>query len=196
MLRSKLRFRKSVSSWSSWPAGHDPVVALGLRGLDEVVEGVDAAVLVHPQQEGVLGHAGDGLEGQGVDAEVGLAHRRGVEAVERHHDRVIGVQTTRVLEVDERLGPGPAGLVDRHEGLGGELVLLDDALHQARHLVGATALAGHDDEVDGLLGLPRLCVLGRGEGARGQGERAHHRGDRGTSHCAHVLILFFGLAAR
>ena len=58
------------------------------------------------------------------------------------------------LDVEEALGAGAAGLVDHHERLLHEIVLLDDALNHAGHLIGAAAGAGRNDELDRLGGLP------------------------------------------
>ncbi len=64
------------------------------------------------------------------------------------------VVTLLALQIDERLGARAARLVDGRDGYRRHVVLRDDALHQAHGLVGAAALAGHHDELDGLLGLP------------------------------------------
>ena len=59
--------------------------------------------------------------------------------------------------------PAPPDLLTTIERLLHQVVLGDDALDEARHLVGAAAGAGGNDELDGLGGLPR--------GERGRGGR-------------------------
>ena len=49
-------------------------------------------------------------------------------------------------------GAGAAGLVDDDERLRHQVVLLDDALDHARHLIGAAAGAGRNDELDRSVG--------------------------------------------
>ena len=56
---------------------------------------------------------------------------------------------------EEALGARAAGLVDDDERPRRQLVLLGDAGDQARHLIGAAAGAGGNDELDRLGRLPR-----------------------------------------
>ena len=58
----------------------------------------------------------------------------------------------RALDVEEALAAGAAGLVDHHHRLLHQIVLGDDALDGARHLVGAAAGAGRHDDLDGRVG--------------------------------------------
>jgi hypothetical protein len=60
-----------------------------------------------------------------------------------------------LLDGEEALGAGAARLVDDDQRLLHQLVLDDDALHQAGHLVGAAAGAGRNHELDRLGRLPR-----------------------------------------
>ncbi len=68
---------------------------------------------------------------------------------------------------------GTTGLIDRDKRLRCELVLLNDALHQTRHLVGAAALTGHDDEVDRLLRLPGVANAGESHCGQRSDYRRH-----------------------
>ena len=67
----------------------------------------------------------------------------------------------RALDVEEALAAGAAGLVDHHHRLLHQAVLGDDALHGARHLVGAAAGTGGHDDLDRAGRLPRR--VGGGE---------------------------------
>src|SRR5262249_51788810 len=60
----------------------------------------------------------------------------------------------RTLCVEEALAAGAARLVQDDERLIHEIVLLDDALQRARHLVGAAARARRHDEFNRLGRLP------------------------------------------
>ena len=62
----------------------------------------------------------------------------------------------RLLDLEEAFGAGAAALVDGDHRLLHQVVLGDHALDEARHLVGAAAGAGGDDELHGLGGLPGL----------------------------------------
>jgi hypothetical protein len=109
-------FTAPGSPWRSW------------RGL-----GVD------PQHEVVERHHGHRRHVAPVEGNAGR-HRRGEQVGQRDDDLVriaLGA-----LDVEEALGAGAAGLVDDDQRLLHQLVLDDDALHQARHLVGAATGAG------------------------------------------------------
>src|SRR6185312_1324397 len=80
-------------------------------------------------------------------------HRRR-EQVRQRDDDLVGI-ALRALHVEEAFGAGAAGLVDDDHRLLHQVVLGDDALQEARHLVGAASGAGRDDERDRLGGLPR-----------------------------------------
>src|SRR5919106_3835005 len=58
------------------------------------------------------------------------------------------------LDVEEAFSAGAPGLVDHANRLAHRVVLLDDALNHARHLVGPAARACGDDELDRLRGFP------------------------------------------
>jgi hypothetical protein len=55
----------------------------------------------------------------------------------------------RCLEVEEAFAAGAARLVDDDHRLLHQTVLGDDALDRPRHLIGAAAGAGRNDELDG-----------------------------------------------
>src|SRR3546814_11449983 len=56
----------------------------------------------------------------------------------------------RVLDVEEAFAARAAALVDNHQRLVHELVLLHDALDHACHLVGTDNGTGRNDELDSL----------------------------------------------
>src|SRR3546814_15382550 len=60
----------------------------------------------------------------------------------------------RVLDVEEAFAARAAALVDNHQRLVHELVLLHDALDHAGHLVGTATGTGRNDELDSLRRLP------------------------------------------
>jgi hypothetical protein len=79
---------------------------------------------------------------------------RGGEQVRQRDDDLVRV-ALGALDVEEALGAGAARLVDDDQRFLHQLVLDDDALDQARHLVGAAARAGGHDELHRLGRLPR-----------------------------------------
>src|SRR5687767_11273474 len=56
--------------------------------------------------------------------------------------------------MQKSLGTGAAGLIDHNERSGRELVLIADAGHQTRHLIGAAAGTGRYHELNRLGRLP------------------------------------------
>jgi hypothetical protein len=85
-------------------------------------------------------------------------------------DRVMMILCASPLASLTERKPGAARLVDDDQRLLHQLVLDDDALDQARHLVGTAAGAGGHDELDRFAGLPR--------GQRRAGHRQYRCGDR------------------
>ena len=81
----------------------------------------------------------------------------------------------RALDVEEAFAAGAAGLVDHHHRLLHQAVLGDDALHGARHLVGAAAGAGGHDDLDRAVGLP--------SGVRGRERDRKHKCRRQCGSC-------------
>jgi hypothetical protein len=79
------------------------------------------------------------------------------------------------LDLEKALGPGAAAFVDHDHRLLHELMLLDDRIDEARHLIGATARARRNDELHGLGGFPSL---GREIGRRERCERERRYGER------------------
>src|SRR3546814_3562595 len=67
----------------------------------------------------------------------------------------------RVLDVEEAFAARAAALVDNHQRLVHELVLLHDALDHAGHLVGTATGTGRNDELDSLRRLPLGLGLAR-----------------------------------
>ena len=103
-----------------------------------------------------------------------VAMRRG-EQVGQRDDDLVRV-ALGVLDFEEALGAGAARLVDDDQRLLHQLVLDDDALDQAGHLVGAAAGAGGHHELDRLGRFP--CRL------RGRCEREHRRAEQGCKSIA------------
>ena len=64
------------------------------------------------------------------------------------------------LHVEKAFGARAAGLVDDDEGLIHQVVLLNNTLNHARHLVGAPARACGHDEFNGLGRFPGVCRKG------------------------------------
>ena len=87
----------------------------------------------------------------------------------RQGDDQLVIVSLGVLDVEESFATGSAGFVDHHDGLLGQIVLGDDALHHAGHLIRAAAGAGRDNDFDGLGGLPRLGRHGREHAANANG---------------------------
>jgi hypothetical protein len=106
------------------------------------------------------------LNGTPVASGVAGGERRGEQVGERDDDLVRIARS--VLHVEEALGARAARLVDGQDRLLHQAVLGDDALDGARHLVGATAGAGGDDE---LHVLGRLPALGLDDQRRRESER-------------------------
>ena len=100
----------------------------------------------------------------------------------------------RVLDVEEALAAGAAGLVDHHHRLLHQVVLGDDALDGARHLVGAAAGTGRHDDLDRPRRLP--CRLRNGNGGRAQRDRGAERPRIQWSQHGRFLVCLVGSAGR
>src|SRR3546814_1204153 len=92
----------------------------------------------------------------------------------------------RVLDVEEAFAARAAALVDNHQRLVHELVLLHDALDHAAHLVGTATGTGRKDELDSLRRLPIGLGLARATHAKDkrageQGRRRYHSLNLGLS---------------
>jgi hypothetical protein len=86
---------------------------------------------------------------------------RGREEIGKRDDDLVGIPF-RFLDVEEALRARAAGLVDHHHGLLHQLVLRDQTLAEARHLVGAASGTGRNDELDRFGGFPgRQYLLGQ-----------------------------------
>ena len=109
---------------------------------------------VHPQDETVKRHPGNRREI--APAEWRPRGQRCREQVRQGNDNRVRVALL-FLHVQKTLGAGAAGLVDHDERSRRELVLIADAGHQTRHLIGAAAGAGRYHKLNGLGGLPSDC---------------------------------------
>ena len=107
---------------------------------------------IHPQHELVERQHRDRSEILPVERDAGR-ERRGEQVRQRDDDlvRIAG----RRLHVEEAFAAGTAGLVDHDHRLLHQIVLGHDPLDRARHLIGATAGAGRNDEFHGPRRLPR-----------------------------------------
>src|SRR5262249_6028651 len=140
-----------------------------LDGLDVVLRGLVRRIGVDPQDELVERHHGDRREVLPAERNAGR-ERRGEQVRQRDHELVR--IAARALHVEKTFAAGAAGLVDDHHRGGHQVVLGDDALDDAGHLIGATAGAGRYDELDRSGRLP------------GGGGRCRHRPQQcGRSHC-------------
>ena len=79
-----------------------------------------------------------------------------VNKIRQRDDQLVAV-TLRVLDVEEPFAARAARLVDHDDRLLGQVVLGDNALRHAGHLIGAAAGAGRDNDFDGMGRLPRLA---------------------------------------
>ena len=128
----------------------------GLRGVDEFLGGLVGLGGIDPEDEFIERQHRDRRQILPVEGDAG-GERRGEQVGQRDDDLVRIV--ARVLDVEEAFAAGAAGFVDDHHRLLHQIVLADDALDGARHLVGAAAGAGRDDELDRAGRLPR-CMRG------------------------------------
>ncbi len=136
---------------------HLPVFAIFYGG--DVLGGCfDRALGVHPEDELVKRQHRDGRDFLPVERDVG-AERCG-EQVRQGDDQLVRV-AVRNLDIEEGFGAGATRFVHHHHRLLHQLVLGDDALNEARHLVGAAARTGGNQEFNRLRRLPPLrhgCV--------------------------------------
>jgi hypothetical protein len=144
----------TVMIWSSClePAAHlELAVRCGLDGRDIFLDGLVGRVGIDPEHELVQRqhrHRRHVLPREG-DAR---GEWRGKKVRERD-DQLVGV-ALGALDVEEALAAGTARLVHDHHGLLHQIVLGDDALDGARHLIGAAAGAGGNDEFNVACRLP------------------------------------------
>ncbi len=109
---------------------------------------------VHPQDKTVERHARKRSKVAPAERRPGRKRRR--EQVGQRNDNRVGV-TLLFLHVQEAFGARTPGLVDDDESPRRELVLVADAGHQARHLIGAAAGTRGNYKLDGLGRLPSDC---------------------------------------
>ena len=146
------------------------LVAGGFDRVDIVLRRLVGRLRIHPQHELVQRqhrHGGQVRPAEGHAGGVG----RGKEVRQRDDD-VVGV-AGRLLDLEKAFRSGSATLVQGDERLFHQVVLGDHALKEARHLVGAAAGAGGDDELHRLGGFPASCsICGHQEYG---GDRQQHR---------------------
>jgi hypothetical protein len=123
-----------------------------LHGIDVILDRLVGFLGVHPQHELVEREHGDRRQVLPVERNAGR-ERRG-EQVRQRDDDLVRV-AARGLDVEESFAARAAGLVDRDDRLLHQVVLGDDALDHAGHLVGAAAGAGRHDELHLAGRLPR-----------------------------------------
>ena len=165
--------------WSSCLEPVPPIFILfgpaGLDRVDVLLGGLVRRVGVDPEHELVERHHRHRRHVLPVEGHAGRHRRR--EQVRQRDDDLVRV-ALGVLDVEEALGARAARLVDDDHRLLHQLVLDDDALDQARHLVGAAAGARGHDELDRLGRLP-----GRegGAGARAEGGKDNGGGEAASA---------------
>ncbi len=130
---------------------HLDLARAGLGALDEFGDGLVRRFGIGPQHELVLRHHRDRRQVAPAERQV-ADHRHRVQRG-RGHQQLVRIALRR-LGVHQALGTAGAGLVDHDDRLAHQLVLGDDALDRARHLVGRTARAERHDDLDRLGRLP------------------------------------------
>ena len=167
----------TVRIWSSCLDPVPPIfILLGPAAFTavEVLLGVLVGRLgVHPQHELVERHHRHRRHVAPVEGHA-RGHGRG-EQVGQRDDDLVRV-ALGALHFEEALGTGAARLVHDDQRLLHQLVLDDDALDQACHLVGAAAGTRGHHELDGFRRLP-----GR---LRRRCEREHRRAEQGCKSIA------------
>ena len=148
----------STATVMIWSSCFEPVPPIfmepggrGLHGIDVLFRGLVRLVGIHPEHELVERQHRDRREILPVERNAG--RERGGEEVGERDDDLVRI-SARSLEVEEAFAAGAARLVDDDHRLLHQIVLGDDALDRARHLVGAAAGAGRNDELDGAHRLP------------------------------------------
>ena len=145
----------TVMIWSSCFDPVPPIFMLPagrlLHGVDVVLDGLVRLVGIDPEHEFVERQHRDRRQVLPVEGNAGRQRRR--EQVRQGDDDLVRIVRRR-LDVEEAFAAGAAGLVDDDHRLLHQIVLGDDALDRARHLVGAAAGAGGYDEFDRANRLP------------------------------------------
>ena len=174
----------TVMIWSSClepvpPIFIEPCGASFTR-LDELLRVLVRLVGIHPEHEFVERQHRDRRQILPVEGNAGR-ERRG-EQVRQRDDDLVRISGRR-LHVEEAFAAGAARLVDHDHRLLHQIVLGDDALDRARHLIGAAAGAGRNDEFDRARRLP-----GRGRGNRDPAHaQCRNRSERKTCRTHHLF---------
>ena len=168
----------------------------GLHRIDVVLHRLVRLVGVHPEHEFVERQHGDRREILPVERNSGC--ERGGEEVGECDDDLVRI-SWRSLDVEEAFAAGAARLVDDDHRLLHQIVLGDDALDGARHLIGAAAGAGGNDELDWSHRLPCGSRRGRDSARADRGNRPERKICR-TLHLVHsrrtmVTPVFAGLSS-
>ena len=152
----------------------------GLHGVDILFRRLVRLLRVHPEHEFVERQHRDRRQILPVERNAG-GKRSGEEVGERDDDLVR--VAARSLEVEETFAAGATRLVDDDERLLHQIVLGDDALDRPRHLIGAAAGAGGNDELDRSHRLP-----GGGRGNRDPGRaQCRNRSERKMCRTHHLF---------
>src|SRR6266478_6333296 len=126
---------------------------------------------VDPKDEVVQGHHLYRRQIAPIERRIG--RKGGRKQIRQGDDELVRV-AFRLLDVQEALGTRASGLVDDDHRLLHQLVLGNDALNDPRHLIGAPAGAGGNDELHRPSGLPGRKRL-NGYGCP-RGEQRERRG--------------------
>ena len=141
-----------------------------------ILRGLVRRVGRDPQHEFVERQHRDRSQVLPVEGNAGRERCR--EEIRERDDQLVRI-ALGVFHIEKAFGARAARLVDDDERLLHQIVLRDDALKEARHLIGTAARTRGYDEFDGLRRLPR-----RGRGQRGRTEYPTAERQRATKACA------------
>src|SRR5262249_12872568 len=111
--------------------------------------------LIRTPRQQALVQCYPGAGSQIVPTERNAGGQRRSEQVREGNDQLVFV-ALGILDVEKTFAAGSAGLVDHHYGLFRQIVLGNDALHHARHLIGSAASSGGHYDFDWFGGFPCL----------------------------------------
>jgi hypothetical protein len=152
-------------------ATHLELAGLRRRGFQVLANRLVWRVLLHPEQEFILGQRRDGGQVGMLEGDPG--YHRLLPGIRCAEDHFVGIARGR-LAIGVALGAAAATFVDDHDRLIGQLVFDDAVLNRASEIVSPAAGSGGGDELNGLGRPPfRRCGRGKqhGNGAGGQDHR-------------------------